>query len=614
MRLTPRVLARWYAALLLVACSHPKPPVAPVQRPEPAKTQPPKAESARWPVAVRVMTWSGNGIEQLGTLPDAPPATYPPLWFIEPIGKLDADGFAKLVQIIREDKIPGLSLHGQAVSLLGALVELPDLKALVLDDLPLLSSDLVFTLPALERLYLARTQLDDRAVDAIKRHDKLRVLDVEDTALTDAGLAKLVGLELHALNVAGTRITDTGGVALGKFPKLAILDAGGTKIAAKTIDAISKLALTELFIDHTFVGKEIAKLAPFAPGIVRFDASSLATYKPTDADVEWLAKAPFLVEVGLSNAKVHDKLVLALVAKPNLKELKLASTEISAAIPAIAKLTKLEEVDLANLPVDDAAGSALLAMPRMRVLRLDGTKITDAAMKGPGPGAELIPSPALIELYVSKTKVTDAGMAILDATPKLEALGLADLGVTEVTLARIVKLRALHTLVLSKAGAAPMSLAKLGTLTDLGRLYLDDTRADDDTIAAFTKLTGLRALHLAGTQISDASLPILRAFRGLDELTLGDTRMTKAAADLEAWPQLRTLSLFGLALRDAELPSIVRRSSLVTLDLSATDITDPSPLISMPKLRLLGLSNTLLSPQGQSAVGSFATKGIEVVR
>jgi hypothetical protein len=58
----------------------------------------------------------------------------------------------------------------------------------------------------------------------------------------------------------------------------------------------------------------------------------------------------------------------------------------------------------------------------------------------------------------------------------------------------------------------------------------------------------------------------------------------------------------------------VRRSSLVTLDLSATDITDPSPLMAMPKLRILGLSNTLLSPAGQSSVGTFAKKGIEVVR
>lgn len=580
-------------------------------RPEPvvAKQEP------RWPVPVRVMGWTANGVEQLGMLPDAPPAAYPAVWFVEPTKKLDADGFAKLVKILREDKIPGLSMHGQPVSLLGALVELPDLRALLLDDLPLLSGDLVFTLPALERLYLARTQIDDRAMETLKRHPALKAIDLEDTALTDKGLAELTALrELQAINVAGTRITDDGGAALGKFPKLNILDVGGTKIAAKTIDAISKLAITELFIDHTFVGKEIAKLAPFAPGITRFDASSLASYKPVDADVEWLAKAPNLIEVGLSGAKVHDKLILAIAAKPTLREIKLASTEIKTAIPALAKLVKLEEVDLANLPVDDATAEALLAMPKMRVLRLDGTGVTDAAMMGSGRGPDYAPSPALIELYVSKTKVTDAGLKILDGTPRLEALGLGDLGVTDVTIQRIVKLSALHTLVLSHAGAAPKSLAQLGSLTELGRLYLDDTRTDDDTLAAFTKLTELRVLHLAGTQVSDASLPVLRSFRGLDELTIGDTRLTKAVADLEAWPQLRTLSMFGLAVRDSELPSIVRRSSLVTLDLSATDITDPSPLMAMPKLRILGLSNTLLSPAGQSSVGTFAKKGIEVVR
>ena len=100
---------------------------------------------------------------------------------------------------------------------------------------------------------------------------------------------------------------------------------------------------------------------------------------------------------------------------------------------------------------------------------------------------------------------------------------------------------------------------------------------------AFAGLVELRALHLAGTSVSDVSLPILRGFRHLDELTLGDTRMTKAAINLDSWPQLRTLSLFGLELRDGELPAIVKRSSLVTLDLSATDITTAMAGVFWPR-------------------------------
>ncbi len=574
----------------------PKPPVVVV------------AES-KWPVPMRVMTWTDEGLAQIGQLPDAPPATYPARWFVEPTRALDPAGFTKLVGALREEKTPGLSLRGQPTTNLAELVELPDLSALLLDDLPITSRDLAFDLRGLRRLYLARTQVDDKAVDAIARHAALEVLDLEDTAITDKGLAALGTLrDLQALDLAGTRITDAAGPSLARFAKLSILDVGGTKIAAKTIAAITqRLALTELFIDHTHVGKEIAKLAVFAPGLRRFDASTLASnYRPTDADVEWLARAPHLIEVGLSGAAIHDKLVLALAGKPHLRELKLASTQVVTAIPAIAKLVKLEEIDLANLPVDDASAAALLAMPAMRSVRLDGTPITDKAMVKPGP--------ALVELFVSKTKVTDVGLAILDHTPKLEALGVGELGVGDATLGRIGKLSALHTLVLSKAGAAGRTLIVLGGLTQLDRLYLDGTRADDDTIAALAAVRELRVLHLAGTSVSDAALPTLRSFRHLDELTVGDTRLSKAIANLDAWPQLRTLSLFGLEIRDPELGTLIRRGSLVTLDLSATDITDPAPLVALPKLRTLGLSNTMLSPAGASAVPMLAARGIEVVR
>jgi Leucine-rich repeat (LRR) protein len=604
------------ALILVAACSQPKsvavvpkpPPKVVVDAPKPAP--PPVAES-RWPVPMRVMTWTGEGVEQIGTLPDAPPTSYPTHWFVEPARALDADGFGKLVRTLREENTPGLSLRGQpTASFLPELVDLPDLKALLLDDLPLTSKELVFELRELERLYLARTQIDDKAVETIARHTKLKVLDLEDTSIGDAGLAGLAPLaNLHAIDLAGTRITDAGGTALAAFGKLAILDLGGTKIAAKTIDVISKrLAITELFIDHTHAGKEISKLAAFAPGIRRFDASLLASnYKPTDTDLDWLARAPHLIEVNVSGAAIHDKLALALAAKPTLRELKLASTQVTAAaIPTLVKNPKLEEVDLANLPVDDASAAALLAMPEMRVLRLDGTPITDKAMAKPGP--------ALVELYVSKTRVTDAGLGILDALPKLQALGLGDLGVGDVTLARIAKLTGLHTLVLSKAGAGVRSLAVIGTLASLDRLYLDDTRTEDDTIAALAGLRELRVLHLAGTSVSDASLPTLRSFRHLDELTVGDTRLTKAIANLDAWPQLRTLSLFGLEIRDPELGLVLRRRSLVTLDLSATDVTDPAPLIALPNLRTLGLSNTMLSPAGTQAIKAIAARGIEVVR
>jgi Leucine-rich repeat (LRR) protein len=257
------------------------------------------------------------------------------------------------------------------------------------------------------------------------------------------------------------------------------------------------------------------------------------------------------------------------------------------------------------LPVDDASAAALLAMPHMRVLRLDSTPITDKAL--------VKASPTIVEFYVSKTLITDTGLAILDGLPKLEALGVGSLGVGDATVARIAKLRGLHTLVLSKAKARK-SLASIGALHGLIRLYLDDTNTDDDVVAALAKLRDLRILHLAGSSISDVSLPMLRTFDHIDELTLGDTRLTKAVAVLDAWPGLRALSMLGLDIGDAQLATIAKRTSLVTLDISATEVTDPTPLASLPNLRTLGLTNLKLSATGTAALKTFAARGVDVVR
>src|SRR5678816_632530 len=177
--------------------------------------------------------------------------------------------------------------------------------------------------------------------------------------------------------------------------KLEIADLGGTRVGRKTVAALRQLPLHELFLDHTRVRGEVATLAQLAPGLVRFDVSSTA-HHPTDGELAWLATAPNLIEIGISGAKVHDALALALVKLAGLRELRLAETAITnATIRAIAarcerrsredqddgkERAALEEVDLADTPVDDASAAAILAAPEMRIARLDGTPISDAAL------------------------------------------------------------------------------------------------------------------------------------------------------------------------------------------------------------------------------------------
>jgi Leucine-rich repeat (LRR) protein len=600
---------RWFVLLLaLAACAHHAVPPAPmvvraVAAPRPAPI---------WPVPVRVMEWTDHGEVQVGELPDAPPAALPATpWYVEPTRTLDRATFERLVAAVRHEHVPGLSLRGQpAAGWLGELRDLPQLRALILDDTDVGDAALDALALPLARIYLARTAVTDTGVARLVVHEPaLEVIDLEGTAIGDAAARALAGAPgLHAVDLAGTRLTDAGGAALGALAALEVVDLGRTQVGAQTIAALRPLALRELFVDHTHVGPELATLGGYAPGLVRLDVSSLAAYKPTDRDLAWLAHAPNLVEAGLSGARVDDALVTAIAALPNLRDLRLADTPITiAAIRAIARRTDLEQLDLADTPVDDASAAQILASPALRFARLDGTPIDDAALPAQ-PGA------ALTELYVSSTRIDDAGTALLDALPELVGLGLGETQIGDATLARIAHLSALRTLVLSKTHASATALAQLGALHALERLYVDRTAADDSTLDALAGLHALRVLHLAASGVTDRGLPALRRFTRLEELTLGNDDIGAAACDLRAWPRLRVLSLVGLDLDDTALPGLAAHAALAELDLSYTSVTDPAPLAALPALRELGLAMTQLSSAGEASVTQLASRGVRVVR
>lgn len=614
-------------ALAILACSlgctaprapgAPRPPAPPVtEAPTPAPAATPVSP---WPVAMRVMTWTPDGAIQIGELPGAPPAALPATpWYVEPIEPLDPGDratFERVIAAVRVEQVPGLSLRGQPVERwLGALRELPALRALILDDTAVDGRALAEFELGLARLYLARTAVDDAAVGALAaRWPALEVLDLEGTAIGDPAAAAIARLgELRAVNLAGTRLGDAGGAQLGALGKLEIVDLGRTRVGARTIAALRGLAVRELFLDGTRAGKELATLAGFAPGIRRFDASSLDGYKPTDADLAWLAHAPELVELGLSGSKVTDRLALAVARAPALRRIRLAATPITrATIRALAARGDLEEVDLGETPVDDPSAAALLASPAIRMLRLDRTPIRDAALRGPA-------GPRLAELYLSHTSVGDPGLAILDQLPHLAALGLGHTRAGDPTLARIARLAELRTLVLTAVPASHDALLDLGALRGLERLYLDETDLDDEVLAELAPLRRLRVLHLTSTPITNESLPVLRGFPALEELSVGHTRLDAAITTLvamdDAWPRLHTLSLLGLRIDDAAAARLARRRRLAVLDLSRTDVRDPTPLAQLPELRLLGVVATPLSPAGLATTRRLAARGVEIVR
>lgn len=556
---------------------------------------------------VRVLTWTAHGVVELGELPDRPPAALPTTpWFVEPTRDVGGATLRALIASVRAEAVPGLSLRGQTIAAeLGELRELPALGALVLDDSDVDDRALATLALPLRRIYLARTAISDAGVARLAaRQPALEVVDLEDCPVGDGAARALATMPaLRAVNLSRTQLGDDGGAALGALTRLEIVDLGHTRVGARTVAALRPLALRELFLDHTRVGAELATLAGFAPGLARFDVSELAAYRPSDRDLAWLAAAPNLVEVGLSGSRVHDALVLAIAAQPHLRELRLASTPISArAIAAIARLRELEEIDLADTPVDDASAAALIALPHVRFVRLDDTPIGDAALR-------TVPGPALAELYLSRTRLGDAGTAMLDHTPELVGLGLGATAIGDATLARVARLHRLRTLVLSKTAASSAALAGLAGLTALERLYLDDARLDDAALAALAPLRRLRVLHVAGTRLAEPAIATLRGFTKLEELAIGNTDVGASVAVADAWPRLRVLSLLAVDLGDGALAAIAAHPALSVLDLSSTEVHDPTPLAALAQLHQLGLVAAPLSAAGERAVRQLAARG-----
>src|SRR5262245_18322448 len=202
------------------------------------------------------MAWRPRGVQQIGEWPGEVPQPMPERWYVEPMAKLDEAKLDRLVGLVRSEHVPGLSLRNQPVApWLAALRDLPELGALILDGTGVDGAALGAMQLQVTRLYLAHTAVDDAAIAAVvERYPALEALDVEDTAVGDPGVRAIAGLaSLRAVNLAGTQITDDGGAALGNLAELEIADLGGTRVGAKTVAALRRLPLHELFLDHTRV-------------------------------------------------------------------------------------------------------------------------------------------------------------------------------------------------------------------------------------------------------------------------------------------------------------------------------------------------------------------------
>lgn len=298
-------------------------------------------------------------------------------------------------------------------------------------------------LPKLEEIVFGGNAGTDAGVAAVADAvPKLRRLWLFRSAVTDQAFPHVAKLgELEALHLAGLRITSAALIEVARLKKLRVLELDDTDVGDAGLEAIRVMpALAELsFKDMRGVGvrgmtalASLRRLDSLHLGFAEIDASleklaasrtlrQLVLTRATldDARAASVAKIKTLRVLVLSYTPITDGALAHVASLPNLATLELASTRITDdGVKALGQVRTLIDLDLTDTATGDAALDALLDLPKLTSLVLRGTKVTDAG------AAKLARVKTLKHVELAGTAVTEEGVKTLaKALPEARVVG-----------------------------------------------------------------------------------------------------------------------------------------------------------------------------------------------
>ncbi len=354
-------------------------------------------------------------------------------------GVIGNDGFASLEDLHELDQ---LTLGGRGLtSAVLKHVKAPNLRALTLsgrqyDDgiVPyLLSFD------KLEELHLLQTQLTDPALAQLNKLKRLKMLEIDYSSITGAGLKGLTDLkDLTALKLSQEPIEGTALDALANFPRLEILDLAKTHVTAeslvnlKRVPELQKLSLAgvpvgDAALEHI---KPLAKLELLLMADAKIDGSGLAHLKSlkalkhlylqlnpiTDENAKVLGELPGLRTLDLEQTRIGDGALAAIAKLPNLEKLMLPLTQVTdEGVKQLRSATKLQELNVSNARLSGEVVGSLVELRDLRLLALNLAQLKDADCE------RLAALPELRTLYIGGTRVSnDAVRRMQEKSQKLK--------------------------------------------------------------------------------------------------------------------------------------------------------------------------------------------------
>ena len=204
--------------------------------------------------------------------------------------------------------------------------------------------------------------LTDAELDVLESTDDVVLLNLAETAITDAGLDHIAGMRrLKYLILNLTKIGDPGIAKLSRLSTLERLSLDYSLITDAGIDHLNRLSrLTLIYLKGTNVGDAgIAKLVQ----LTGLEDLRLGHTKITNAAVEQLVRLRQLHHLNLDAANVDDIGVARLAGLTELTSLSLEDTRVTdAGLEHLSGLTKLEFLNVGGTQVSDAGVHKLQVM------------------------------------------------------------------------------------------------------------------------------------------------------------------------------------------------------------------------------------------------------------
>ncbi len=323
-----------------------------------------------------------------------------------------------------------------------------------------------------------------------------------------------------------------------------------------------------------------------------------------DTDEELFQGLSGLTRINLSGTAAGDRVLPRVAGLPELTFLNLSGTAVTdEGLKQLSGHQKLQMLSLEETSISDAGLAALKTLPALRMINVRQTGATLDGYVGllaANPDLRLLPIPEhfsaenaeIYEALRADVAINGKPASVAQAIAELRAgqhvtgwTGLAS-QLKEGDFALLNRLPNLNSITVTNE-MENISLQPLSRIAErLTSLSLRGKGLGDRELQDLAGLHQLKRLHLAETQISPAGLKAIRSLP-LVALRIEGSKSVTMGAIVEAFPNLRELSVEKCSLADGDIAQVAALQQLEVLNLSLNSTYEltASALKKLPRLR-----------------------------